>query len=222
MTDYLSRLDTALAAHGMNQTAVSKAAGYPGVIANWRREDGDERQSPRHNTLKAVADAAHADPGWMAYDETPVPTAAMPGYHTKPMNGLSPKMEIVRQVWDDEGLGVALFAALERTGLAKGIYLIGVEDHRLTYDHIGWLAGRMFGFGWWTKAHRKFVGEVDPDPEFAYGCLRDYRDSYDNDLVRMDDCEATSFYTGEGLGWKWLRLILPCEKRLLIVNEVVI
>jgi len=216
MNDFLSRLDFSLAATGKSQTEASVEAGHRGIIANWRGKG----QSPTIKSLKAVGDVLDTDPAWLAYADLPEPMKTMPGYHAQPANTLSDKMEAVHKVWSEDGFGLPLFITLERTGLDKGIYLLGTEGHRLKYDHVGTQNIHTLGMDWWKSAFGKFVGECDPDPEFAYGCLNHYNDSLENDMVRRDRCEAESYYTGEAMGWSWDRLILPCDGKLLVVNEV--
>ena len=212
----MHRLDFALAASDISQTQASLRAGHKGLISNWRLKG----QSPTIGSLGKIAKVLHTDPAWLAYGDAPQPANAKTGYHAVPANRLSEKMEAVHDVWAEEGFGIALLITLERTGLSDGIYLIGIENGKMKYDHIGKLNAHTLGVEFWRKSHGKFIGEGERDPEFAYGSLRDYWIAFESKTVTRHHCEAVSLYTGEPTGWKWDRMIIPHDGGLLIVNEV--
>lgn len=209
MTDFLARLDTGIAARGTSRAAVSKDAGYSkDLILNWARYE----QSPTIGALGKVSDKLLLDPAWLAYGDKPLPRKIMAGYHAKPVNRLSDKLEEIFSVWENDGFGLPLFNVLEQTGLRDSIYLLSEEETGLRYDHIGVFNIHTLGFDWWHRAIGKYVGEGDPDPEFAFGCLNHYRDSLQNKMPRRDRCEAVR--------WAWDRAIFPFDERVLVVTEL--
>lgn len=215
----LARIDTAIEARDTTQTAVSKKAGSPWLISNWRHKG----QSPSVVSLERVAKALNVSPQWLIGKE-PEPVAPPNGFHAVPETPDQPDtmLGVAYSAWkaDDGRLEPRFFDALEMVGLADSFYLIKDDGSDLRYEHIGRLYIKTLGLDWWKKAAGKRIID-DPDGAFSAWCLHAYQQAIHTGTPSRDRCRVVSRYTGDNIGWKYSRLLLPVEGGLVIVTETI-
>lgn len=220
MTDFLPRLTQALEARGTTANAAAKAAGYPGIVANWKSKG----QVPSVGHLGAVCDALRVDPAWVAYGKEPTPIAPPNGFHAQSQALENPDdmLGAAYAAWkaDDGQLEARFFDALEMMGLLDALYLIRCEDGELVYDHIGSALRKTLGWAWWIEAPGKRVVD-DPDPAFSAWTLGAYQRAIQKGEPSREDCLVVSRYTAIAKGWKYSRLILPVDYGLVVLTQVI-
>lgn len=224
MADFHPRLDKAMKARGTNANAASKAAGYPGIVNNWKHKG----QDPSLGRFRAVCDAIQVDPAWVAFGGKPKPIAPPNGFSAARLDVNQPDtlLGVVHSAWkaDNGSLEDRFFDCLELVGLLDALYVLDIENGILKYKSIGTLYIQMLGWQWWVAAPNTAVGEDEPDPAFAGWSLGQYHSAIGDRQARRDHCRVISRYTEQTVGWEYDRIILPCQSKgrdlVLVVNQV--
>lgn len=212
MTSPIDRLIPFIERSDLTRNKMERTLNHRGRIRGWESLG----QDPQIQVWGDFCDLLGADPGKTAYGVAPQPAYAKHGYNAEPIDMLSPNLEKIYRVWKQSGFGLPFCVALAEAGLADGFYVIGTEDNELKYEHVGERNLYTMGVDWWDSCLGKFVGEDDPYPDFAYGCLEHYKQSLKDNKVARHRLE-TVLKTGP---WAWDRLCIPEADKVLVVNEI--